>query len=267
MKAIRLTWSGGRTNYVNYGDLLSKYLVEALSGRRVVYAGAARADLIGIGSIFHKVASHQWQRPFLLKLRPLIVWGTGTIHPQDLRLGRFVDVRAVRGPRTAALLHLPADIPMGDPGLLAPILLEGSKIKKKHRIGLVPHVADVGNAAVNEIASALSAIVVDLRNADIVETTRTIAACDYVVSSSLHGLVIADAFSIPSVHVRITSGVVGGNWKFHDYYESLGRPYAQLTPAELLRADWRLEDLNCAEPARVATVQRALTDAFKGAPL
>ena len=47
--------------------------------------------------------------------------------------------------------------------------------------------------------------------------------CKYVLSSSLHGIIFAEAFGIPNRRVQLTKKP--GNLKFNDFYESYrGRP-------------------------------------------
>ena len=52
---------------------------------------------------------------------------------------------------------------------------------------------------------------------------RAIGRCDAVVSSSLHGLVVADSFRIPSAWFGLKPTLWGGSFKFADY-ESVVTP-------------------------------------------
>ena len=54
-------------------------------------------------------------------------------------------------------------------------------------------------------------------------TVREIAACRVVVTTSLHGLVTADAFGIPAVWTTLDPPLGGGDFKFRDY-ESVVTP-------------------------------------------
>lgn len=47
---------------------------------------------------------------------------------------------------------------------------------------------------------------------------KIINQCEFIFSTSLHGLVIADAFGIPNVRLNISSSLKGGDFKFLDYY-------------------------------------------------
>ena len=47
--------------------------------------------------------------------------------------------------------------------------------------------------------------------------------CDKVISSSLHGLIICDAYGIPNARVNVSNKLFGGDFKFIDYYKSVDR--------------------------------------------
>lgn len=50
-----------------------------------------------------------------------------------------------------------------------------------------------------------------------------ISACERILSSSLHGLIVAHSFNIPWVRLRFSDHELGGgDFKFRDFYESIG---------------------------------------------
>lgn len=233
MKPIRLFWSGGNNRTINYGDELSAVIVAALGQRQVVYSSAASADLAAIGSILHGVCRRQWRRAFYIRRQPIVLWGTGSIRPEPMMRNCALDVRTVRGPKTLGLLTSCGLKPFGDPGLLAPMLLDGvAPIKKSARWGIIPHIVDWDNPLIRRLAiKNRHTKIIDLRNPDLISTTRQIAECDFVLSSSLHGLIVADAFSVPNIRACFSDQIAGGDWKFLDYAESIGR--SDIMPADL----------------------------------
>ena len=63
---------------------------------------------------------------------------------------------------------------------------------------------------------------------DPLNVLRLIGSCTKVISSSLHGLIVADAFGIPRRAERFAGMEAnrheGGDFKFRDYGASIGQP-------------------------------------------
>ena len=51
---------------------------------------------------------------------------------------------------------------------------------------------------------------------------RAVKSCDLIVSSSLHGLICADAYGVPNEWIQLSDDLIGGNFKFRDHMLSLG---------------------------------------------
>ena len=48
--------------------------------------------------------------------------------------------------------------------------------------------------------------------------------CQFILSSSLHGLIMADSFGIPNQWMVLSDKVEGKNFKFYDYYSVFDMP-------------------------------------------
>ena len=52
-----------------------------------------------------------------------------------------------------------------------------------------------------------------------------IKSCENIISSSLHGLIVSDAYGIPNVWIKISDNINGGEFKFKDYFSGVKREY------------------------------------------
>ncbi len=195
----------------NFGDWISPELCQHLSGRSVEYAGPREADLVAVGSILHRVPTHFWSRR-------LDVWGTGLMHEKSP--GRGIHrYHAVRGRLTAQLANVRNVQAVGDPGLLVDLLFPRfMDVAKRWDVGIVPHHIDQEDPSLRELAVRLPGVrIIDIL-APTQEFLAELAACRFILSSSLHGLVAADSFGIPNAWITISNQVRGEGFKFRDYY-------------------------------------------------
>jgi hypothetical protein len=103
------------------------------------------------------------------------------------------------------------------------LFLPDRKVAKTSRWGIIPHLNDLRDPHVAELRNRTpDSRIIDLSNPDVSIVTREIAACNFIVSSSLHGLIAADSLGVPNFRMVGTGGIVGGDWKFEDYASSLG---------------------------------------------
>jgi pyruvyltransferase len=199
----------------NFGDAMNPVLLHRLFGVDVVWADLADADLTAAGSVI------QWITPIQHRRRePLAVWGSGYIFADEPPPSAdHVTFAAVRGARSAELSGLSPSVALGDPGLLASLAIEGPRHRRG--IGFVPHLWHLRNPLLRRIIESVNGILIDV-TADPLQTIERIAGCDFVFSTSLHGLVIADSFGIPNCWFTLDPPLFGGEWKFADYYSAFG---------------------------------------------
>lgn len=204
----------------NFGDALSPLVVAHLSGRPVAWAHRGECALYAAGSLMTMIANaHAEARTD--GSRPL-VWGSGMMAPVATRFLPNVRLALVRGPITATLLGARFD-GYGDPGLLAPEVLAAAPARQD-RIGVVPHLSKLDDPA---LARALAAdprlTLIDVTTPDPLDVVRQIAACAFVFSSSLHGLVVADAFGVPNTWLDPAGNHGAAALKFYDYAAGVRR--------------------------------------------
>lgn len=195
----------------NVGDLINPYLVNKLSGKRAHQVKSRSIKhLVGLGSMFHMANKNS------------VIWGTGIIS-DDVNFRKMTNchsVNAVRGHLTKNILIEngvigASNIPLGDPGLLMPIFYN-PKIKKQHKIGLIPHYVDIDLAIFDGMEGT---VVIDVRQ-DPESFIDELVKCEYVISSSLHGLILADSYCVPNKWVSFSDKITGGTFKFYDYYST-----------------------------------------------
>ena len=200
----------------NFGDAISRDVVAHVSGCEVVHKGVGGAELFAIGSIIQVVRRKLTRQPRKDGVKPL-VWGSGLMMPCPRDVLDHVQIALVRGPVTAALLNLKTD-QFGDPGLLINEVHDAPE--RRDRIGIVPHHSLADDPALREIVAKDKALeLIDPRE-DATEVCKRIGSCAHVFASSLHGLIVADAYGVPSTWLDPEGQ---GRLKYYDYAASVGR--------------------------------------------
>lgn len=201
----------------NVGDRITPDLITRVFGLRTIYYGAdAEPHLVGTGSIIS--ATNNQSR----------VWGTGLMYPPH-GLGNAAPehIYALRGKLTFAEFRKAgltlADIPLGDPAYLIRDTHFDSPQTKKYRLGLVAHYVDRRDHRVARLLAKDG--VTDLNvHADPDDFLQSMSECEAIASSSLHGLIFAEALSIPNVWLHLSDRVVGDGFKFHDWFSMNAKP-------------------------------------------
>jgi len=216
----------------NVGDLLSPAINQRVFGVRTRWVQPGfQGKVLGTGSILHSAADDD------------LVLGAGAIDARPLQLPSSARVLAVRGPRTLELLRRErGEIAFGDPGLLAAQLFPYQPVTppSDRRIAVVVHYVDDRRLDADDVTT------IDVRAMPEQFLQRLVEA-RVVISSSLHGIVLAESYGIPAIWLSPPEALVGGRFKFDDYFEGTGRtapaPLALDEAIELARADetpsWR----------------------------
>jgi pyruvyltransferase len=223
----------------NFGDLIGPYICHKLTDRKAIYAEptADYEHYIFGGSVLNHAG------------RKAIAWGAGIATITD-GVNPDTDIRAVRGPITRArVLSTGRRCPAvyGDPGLLMPMFHKPA-YPRNRKIGLVPHYVDQYRAYERYGDAACVINVLD----SIESVIDEICSCQQILSSSLHGIIIAHAYGIPATWVKISDSVGGDGTKFRDYFASVG---LDIPEALDLRNAGRLPDITGRLPEKIDTTE------------
>ncbi|MFT7447544.1 polysaccharide pyruvyl transferase family protein [Sulfitobacter sp.] len=199
----------------NFGDAISPVVLAHVSGRKVVHAGVNKADIWGIGSLLQVV-----KRAYTAQkdLRPT-VWGTGLLHAVNgTQFTKHVNIALVRGPITAALLDLEMSR-FGDPGLLISDVWPQERTLNGN-IGIVPHHSRMDDPVLAALLDSDAKYQLINPRDPAQDVCAAIAACDHVFASSLHGLIVADAYGVPNTWL---APMGQSRLKYLDYAAAVGR--------------------------------------------
>ncbi len=246
-------WAGHR----NFGDELSAYIVGKITGRIIktnVIDGDFKCDLFAIGSILYERALFSGAR----------IWGAGVLNPEHffsrrlhtkifpLTRGKLYlmwadkfnrsTIYALRGPLTFELVKQCGftDEPIyGDPGITMPDFYTPKSTAHRYTIGIVLH--QTHQFLFNPLHDRLEkqgVRLIDINREGDLELEAfadEICSCRYVLSTSLHGLIIAQAYGIPARHFTLAGTPIHSNaeFKFKDYFAGTGQEYKPMIELQL----------------------------------
>lgn len=210
----------GDLKHRNFGDELNIYLIESLTGCKVInhhntfFSGDR---VLAIGSIIESYISPN-----------SIIWGSGAMHGYG-NICKPKSVYAVRGKLTREFLisnHIDCPEIYGDPALLLPYIYN-RPIEKKYKYGLIPHIVDLDNPFIQHfLHNNDHTLLISFQNyKDWHDIIDQIKSCENIISSSLHGLIVSDAYGIPNVWIKVSDKIGGGEFKYKDYFSGVGRNY------------------------------------------
>lgn len=247
---VGMYWS---SSVLNFGDWMGPLLVNQFTGRQPVQAnrpGSGPRVLYSVGSILG------W-----FNRNNVDVWGSGLIKPltdeevtQKQKL-TGVRIHAVRGHRTQDDLQqkLGWAVPdvYGDPALLLPSIIPSAP--KSRDLTLVPHNIHRGEVLKH---SSLQPEVVDAR-ADVYDVAASISSSNVIISSSLHGLIVAQAYNVPWVWLQVDDApLMGSDFKFEDFFTCVDR--TEVSAVAVSKRE--LSSLDYASIARQASLPKLSID-------
>ena len=241
----------------NVGDIMSPIVAAFISGKEVIRVSKRqsrkRKHYFMIGSILQRCTRHS------------IIWGSGFISGNSVCPEPPLKVLAVRGPLTREkLLAMDIDCPevYGDPALLLPEIYPKRVPEAKYTLGIIPHYLDKKDKWLKkEFLKDRRIKVIDIQNKNVFETVDEILACERIISSSLHGLIIPDAYGIPSLWIEFSQPLEGSGFKFQDYFTSVSRE--QKEPVDIWKYDSLESILNLFKPYHISIDLEKLKESFR----
>ncbi len=200
-------WTGKK----NFGDLLTDLLIKRFTGLESNLVTPDKAELIMVGSILEHMPQ-DWGG---------IIAGVGKLHEKTQVDFPNAKILGLRGPLTAK--GIKGDFVLADTGLLADELVPLED--KIYNLGIVPHWTDT--KLENDPRFLKYSPKIIRVSDDPLKVIKEIGQCKKIISSSLHGIILADAFGIPR-RIEISPRVLshphqeGGLYKWNDYSESIG---------------------------------------------
>lgn len=207
----------------NAGDYYSRWILEKL-GIETEYKGK-NVDILGVGSILDRPEHTDGHT---------LVWGSGFHNWKDNETtnidnnNNFILVRGYKTLEKLRELGFTTTPAVGDPGLLLGRFYQ-PKIQKKYKVGVISSHQnyDKLKEMLDKIESPYVAPLIDIRTGiEIENLADKIAECEFIISSSLHGIIFAHSLGIPAVHLLDEEILESrGCFKYKDYYSVLDIDY------------------------------------------
>jgi pyruvyltransferase len=197
----------------NAGDEVAPFLLRAM-GFTPVHTWKDQAEVIVCGSVLQNLSADFAGH----------IIGAGILNLTAVpRLPR-ARIDALRGELTKEALRVSTPLALGDPGLLLPFYLPG-QAKPRYKLGIIPHFREKADPRASEWGARYprEVLLIDIQRG-IRQVIRQMLGCSVILSSSLHGLVFADAYGIPSAWYSLQEALSAeSQYKYLDYYSVFQR--------------------------------------------
>jgi pyruvyltransferase len=218
----------------NFGDALNPVIIELVSGIRPINLQHFRC---GYWKLTQMLSRHPKPEYMVIGStlgwgfrRPnvTVFWGPGFMFSAETVRTQPRKVCAVRGPLSREKLlsqGIACPAIFGDPALLLPKYYR-PQMRKKYVLGIVPHYTDRQSRWLTSLSAEKDVLIIDV-GAPVFDVVNNILSCERIASSSLHGIIVADAYGIPSIWIKLSDSIQGGSFKFHDYFASVNRSISE----------------------------------------
>ena len=242
---INLEWWNGK---VNLGDYLAVVVCDWMLKRYNLSFDKKTKKTIHLSTIGSIIGFGNYDA---------VIWGSGILGTGSIsvlikrRLFVKYDIRAVRGPITGDILlscGYNVGSVYGDPAVLMPLIYKGSKAKKIYKYSLIRHYISSDNKNINNCHEIL------IQTNDYKFFIDEILKSECVISSSLHGIILAEAYGVPAIFLN---DINNDEMKYFDWYFSTGRRTVKI--AESIDEALKMEPMELPD---LRNMQKNLLDSF-----
>ena len=209
---VNLEWFRDK---VNLGDCLSPVICEHMLSKKGLSFDvpvSRTKHLMAVGSLLGGRGNFD-----------VTVWGSGLMSFSNIysiyrkKIFQRHDVRAVRGPITRdALIQCGIDCPevYGDPAVLMPLVYR-PEVDKQDDVVVVLHFNTDSSEKIDGVRY------LDIRTSNYQSFLTELCSAKMVISSSLHGIILAETYNVPSVF--LAQNREREMMKYYDWYYSTER--------------------------------------------
>ena len=218
----------------NFGDAINRTFWEKIIDTNIGQCNRDKIHFITTGSIMSLINKNS------------IILGTGFISENNDIGGDNMfsntnqiihtpySILAVRGPLSRQKFidnNIYCPETYGDPLILFPCIYNKFTNIEDNIVGIIPHYIDINSDKVNLLKKNLEdnnykVHIINIETSDEYENfINEINQCKYIVSSSLHGIIMGLLYKKKTIYLEFSKNVIGDKFKFNDFFGSLNINY------------------------------------------
>jgi hypothetical protein len=236
MSRAHLEWSPGDPLYsgipnvknMNAGDLFTEFIINKLSNNYFYKFTINGPESIHCPPILTKERYLICGSLLQDSMPNSILCGVGLIRSNP-PLREFKECYGVRGKlslewvKKCNPLYNYENTCLGDPGLTLSHFYKNDEIKKKYEYGILLHMGDIQLLFdYFDVEFVKKCCIIDIRTGDFEKLSKDICSCNVIISSSLHGIIFAHSYSIPTIWIELSESSLCSEKsdyiKFFDYF-------------------------------------------------
>lgn len=243
---LNIVWAKfEKTHTYNFGDDLTPYLFSKLTDEKFRYIKFANSRFQitkqFINGVLRGKFSLLYLKDFILGFfineyivsigsvlgsyssKRCIVWGSGIMRKDEkVKKSKFLAVRGEHSLKVLKNMGCKKNVKLGDPSILLPVVYNPMSVKK-YKLGVIPHI--IHYDYIKNIVHNEDIHVINLNCSNNETIIEEICSCEFIISTSLHGLIVSQVYNIKSLWYEIKSiPLYGDSIKFYDYFSSVKIP-------------------------------------------